>query len=96
MAVDLRAEIAAHPALDGLNRAPGVGGGLPLGGFAHDALAGFGNRHDGRRGARAVGVGDDDGFAVFDVRHAGVCGSKVNADHISHREFLCFPVLRIV
>jgi hypothetical protein len=46
-------ELAAHEALDGINRVARIGDGLALGGLADDAFAGLGEGDDGRRGAFA-------------------------------------------
>ena len=71
-AVDLHFIIAAHVALDGDDRAVGVGDGLALCHLPDDAGAVLLERHDGRRGARALGVGDDDSLAAFHDSHAAV------------------------
>ena len=90
LAVDGDAVVAAHLALDGAYRAVRVGDGLALGHLADHALAGLGKGHDGRRGARALGVGDDDGFAALHDGHAAVSGAQIYANDFSHFDFLPF------
>jgi hypothetical protein len=65
-------EFAADEALGGENGVLGVGHGLALGGLADDTLAGLGERHDGRRRARALGVRNDDRFPALHDCHAGI------------------------
>ena len=65
-------KFAAHETLDGINRVARIGDGLALGGVADQALAGFGERHDRRRGALALGIFQHERFAAFHDGHAGV------------------------
>ena len=62
----------------------GLDDGLALGDLADEALAVLCKGDDGRRGARALGVGDDDGLAALHDGDAGIGGTKVNADDLAH------------
>ena len=84
LAVDVHFIVRAHMALDGSDGTVGVGDGLALCHLAHQALACFGEAHDGRRGARALGVGDDDGLAALDDGNTAVCGAKVDTNNLAH------------
>ena len=72
LAVDIHLVVAAHLTLDGRNGAVGVGDGLTLGHLAHHTLAGLAESHNGRGGAVALRVGDDNGLAALHHGHAGV------------------------
>ena len=61
LAVDLGGPARAHVALDGPDRAVGVGDRLALGHLADEDLAVLGEGDDRGRGAGALGVGDDRG-----------------------------------
>ena len=52
--------------------------------MADETLAGLGEADDGRCGARAFGVGDDDGFAAFHNGNTAVGGAKVDANDLAH------------
>jgi len=73
-----------HEPLDRINRVAGVGDGLPFGGLAHQAVAGFGEGNHRRSRAFAFGVLEHDRLAAFNDRHAGVCGSQIYAKYFSH------------
>ncbi len=88
LAVDGDLMIGAHLALDGGDGAVGVGDGLTLGDLTDHALAGLGERDDGRRGAVALGVGDNDGFAAFHNGHTRIGSTKVNSDYFRHNDAL--------
>ena len=62
-------EFAAHEALDGIDGVAGVGDGLAFGGIADHALAGLGESDDGRGGAFAFGIFQDNRFAALHDRH---------------------------
>ena len=84
LAVHAHPVVAAHLPLDGCNGAVRVGDRLPLGDLTHHALAGLGEGHDGRGGAVALGVGDDDGLAALHHCYAGIGGTQINTDHFRH------------
>ena len=84
LAVDGDLFIGAHLALDGDDGAVGVDDGLALGDLADEALAVLCKGDDGRRGARALGVGDDNGLAALHDGDAGIGGTKVNTDDLAH------------
>jgi len=84
LVVDVDAEVGAHVALDGRDGAVAVRDGLALCHLADHALAGLGEGHDGRGGAVALCVRDDDGFAALHDGDAAVGGAKVNADNFTH------------
>ena len=86
--VDGHAVVGAHLTLDGGDGAVGVGDGLALGDLADHALAVLGKSHDGRGGAGAFGVGDDDGFAAFHDGYAGIGSTQVDTDDLGHNVFL--------
>ncbi len=50
--------------------------------LSHQAVARLGERHDGRRCARALRVCDDGRLATLHSRHSRVCGSQVNTDDL--------------
>ena len=51
---------------------------------ADEALAVLGKRHDRRRGAAALRVGDDGRFAALHDGDAGIGGAQVDADNLAH------------
>ena len=65
-------KLAAHETLHGINRVARVRDGLALRGVADHALAGFRERHDGRRRALALGIFEHERLAAVHDRHAGV------------------------
>ena len=77
-------ELASHEALDGVNGIAGVGDSLAFSGVADQAFPCFGEGHDGRRGTFAFGVFQNHRFAAFHDGHAGVSGSKINANYFCH------------
>ena len=80
-----------------LDRADGpvvVGHGLTLGDLADHALAGLGERDDGRRCPAALCVGDDGGLAALHHGHTGIGGAEINADHDCHADCLLISLLR--
>jgi hypothetical protein len=84
LAVDALLPVGADVALDGPDGALDVGHRLALGDLADQHLAVLGERDDGRRGARALGVGDDGGLAALQDGDAGVGGAEVDADCAGH------------
>ncbi len=93
LAVDGDLVVGAHLTLDGRDGAVGVGDGLTLGDLADHALAGLGEGHDGRRGARALGVGDDDGLAALHDGDAAVGGAQIYTDNLAHCFFLLYMTI---
>ena len=84
LAVDVDLVAAAHLALDGAYRPVRIGDGLALCNLADHALAGLAERNDARSGARALGVGDDDGLAALHDGHAAVGGAEIYAYYLAH------------
>ena len=84
LAVDVDRPAGAHVALDGPDRAVGVGDGLALGHLADEHLAGLGEGDDRRGGAATLGVGDDDRVAGLEERDDGVGGAEVDTDGLGH------------
>ena len=84
LVVDLRLPVGAHVALDRADGAVDVGDRLTLGDLADQDLARLGERHDGRGGARALGVRDDGGLATLEDRDDAVRRTEVDADSSSH------------
>ena len=84
LAVNGHAAVTAHLALDAGDGARRVGDGLALGGFAHQALARFGECHHRRRGALALGIGDHHRFTALDDRGAAVGSAQIDPDHFCH------------
>jgi hypothetical protein len=76
------ARLAPHEALDREERVGGVGDGLALGDLADQALAVLGERDDRRRGAAALGVGDDHRVAPLEDGDDRVGGAEVDADDL--------------
>ena len=88
LAVDVDRPVGAHVALHRPDRAVGVGDRLALGDLADEDLAGLRERDDRRRGAAALGVGDDGGLARLEDRDDGVGGAEVDTDGLGHRAIL--------
>ncbi len=87
-AIDVHLVIGAHLALDGGNGAVGVCDSLTLCHLAHQTVARFGEAHNGRRGARALGVCNDNRLAAFNHGNAAVCCAKVDTNDLSHNNSL--------
>ena len=79
--------------LDGSDGALVVGNGLTLCDLTDHSFTGLGERDDGRGGAVAFGVRDDDGFAAFHNCYTAVGSTKVNADNLTHNNFLLYECL---
>ena len=62
-----------------------IGHGLALGGLADQHLVILGKRDDGRCGAIALAVLDDARLAAFHDGDAGIGGSQIDADYLSHK-----------
>jgi len=86
-------ELAAHEPLDREHGVFRVGHGLAFRDLANKPLAVLAKAHDGRRGASAFLVDDDDRLAVFHDRDHGVRGAEVDSDHSSLTHLLCPPGL---
>ena len=84
LAVDRVLPVAAHVALDRPDRAVDVRHGLALGDLADEHLAVLGERHDGRRRPRALGVRDDGGLATFEYGDDRVGRPQVDTDRACH------------
>ena len=84
LAVDLHGPVGAHLPLHRTDGPVDVGHRLVLGGLADQHLTVARERDDGRRGARALGVGDDDRVATLQYRDDGVGGPEVDSDRTSH------------
>ena len=84
LAVDVDRPVGADVALHRPDRAVGVGDRLTLGHLTDEDLAGLGERDDRRRGARALGVGDDGGLSRLEGRDDRVGGAEVDADGLGH------------
>ena len=80
-------------ALDGRNSAVNVGHGLTLGHFADEDLAGLGEGHHRRRGARAFSVDDNGGLATFKSCDAGIRGSQIDTNCTCHN--VCSLITRL-
>ena len=87
LAVNVHLVVGAHVALDGRNGLIGVGDGLALCHLAYQPLIVFECYNRGG-GTCALAVGDDDGFAAFHNCYAGIGGTKVDADNLTHNLFL--------
>ena len=74
----------AHLALDGGNGVLRVGDGLTLGDLADQTLAGLGEADHRRRGAGALGVGDDDRLAALHHGDAAVGGAQIDTNNFAH------------
>ena len=72
-----------HETLDGEHGVLRVGDGLTLGGVTHQTLAVL-KRHDGRRSALALVVGNHHRFVTFKYGNTRVRGSQVNTNNLSH------------
>ena len=87
-AVDVDLVIAAHMTLDRNDRALRVGHGLTLCNLADQALAGLREGHDGRGCAVAFSVRDYNRLAAFHNGDAGIGGTKVDANNLTHNDCL--------
>jgi hypothetical protein len=85
LVVDL-SHLAADEALDREEGVLGVHDRLALSNLPHQALPGLGVRHHGRRGARALGVGDDGRLAALHGGDRGVGGAQVDPHHLLARD----------
>ena len=90
LAVDVDFIIGAHVALDGRDGAVGVRDGLTLCDLTDHTLTGLRERDDGRGGAVAFGIGDDDGFAAFHDCYTAVGCTKIDTNNLTHNQFLQF------
>ena len=77
-------------ALDGRDGAVMVGDSLTLCDLADHSFAGLGERDNGRCGAVAFGVCDNDGLAAFHHGDAAVGCTKVNTNNLTHNVFLLY------
>jgi hypothetical protein len=84
LTVDVGALVRAHGALDRADGAIWVRDGLPLGDLADEDLAALREGDDGRRGASALGVGDDGGLATLKHRHYRVSRAEVDSYCFRH------------
>ena len=75
---------APHEPFDREYRVRRVGDGLSFGDLADQALAGLGERHDGRRSAGPLLVCNDRRLAGFHDGDRGVGGAQINTDDLSH------------
>ena len=74
--------IGAHFSLNRSNRTVGVGDGLTLCHLPHHAFAGFGKSHHRRRGAGALGIGDDDGFTALNDCNTGIGCAQIDTNSL--------------
>ena len=87
LVVDFHLVIAAHFALDGADRAVGIDDSLTLCNLTDEPFPVLLKSHDGRRGARPLGIGNDDGLRALYDRHAGVGGAEIDTDNFRHNLF---------
>ena len=87
LAIDVHLVIGAHVTLDGRDGLFGIGDSLALGHLAYQTLIVFECYNRGGR-AGALAIGDDDSFAAFHNCYAGIGGTKVDADDLTHNLFL--------
>jgi hypothetical protein len=78
-------ELAADEALDREQGVLRIGHGLALGRLADQHFVILGKRDDGRRGAITLAVLDDARLAAFHDGDAGIRGSQIDADYLSHK-----------
>src|SRR4029079_18420351 len=62
-----------------------IGDSLALGRLAHQYFVVLGKGDDRRRGAITFAVLDDARLAAFHDRDAGIRGSQIDADYLSHK-----------
>ena len=89
---DFVLEAATDEALDREHGVLRIGHGLALGGLADQHLAVLGKRDDGRRGAITLAVLDDARLAAFHDGDAGIGGSQIDADYLSHTKAPLFDI----
>ena len=74
----------ANQPLDREDRALRIGHRLPLGGLAHETFAVVGERDNGRRRARALGILDHLGGRALHDSDARIGCAKVDANYFRH------------
>ena len=84
LSIDVDPVVAAHLALDGADGALTVGDGLTLGHLADQALSVLCKCDKRGRGARTLGIGDDDRLAALDDRDAGVGRAQIDSYDSGH------------
>src|SRR5690606_4044080 len=84
LVVDLDGAVVAHVGRDRGDPAGHYGDRLALGDLTDQHLSGLAERHDGRRGARPLGVRDDGGLAALENGDHGVRGRQVDTDRSCH------------
>ena len=89
LAVDVDRPVGAHLALDRPDGPVHVGHCLPLGDLADENLAVLREGDHGRRGPRALGVGDDRGLAALEDGDDGVGRPEVDAYRTCHEISPC-------
>ena len=90
LAVDVDFIIGAHVALDGRDGAVGVRDGLTLCNLTDHTLTGLRECDDGRGGAVAFGIGDDDRLAAFHDCYTAVGCTQIDTNNFTHNQFLQF------
>ena len=84
LAVDVDLIIGAHVALDRGDRAVCVRNGLTLCDLTDHTLTGLRECNNGRSGAIAFGIRDNDGLAAFHHGDTGIRRAKINTNNFSH------------
>ncbi len=84
LVIDGNRPVGAHVTLDRPDRPVHVRDGLALGDLADQDLSVLGERHDGRRRARSLGVRDNLRLATRQDGDDGVGGAQVNSDRACH------------
>ena len=84
-AVNIYLVIGAHVAFNGADGPVRVGDSLAFCHLAHHTLAVFGEGHNGRSGAGAFMVCNNNRLAAFHNGYAGVCRTKVDTNDFSHK-----------
>ena len=74
----------AHESLDRIDGVLGVGHGLTLRDLPDQTLSALCKRNDGRRGAPAFLIGDDDRLPTFHHRNDGIGGAQIDSDNLAH------------
>ncbi len=90
LVVDIYLVVGTHLTLDGGNGAVGVGDRLTLCDLTYHPFAGLCECYDGRGGACAFCVGDNNGFAAFHDGYAAIGCTEVDTYNLTHNNFLLF------
>ena len=79
-----RSVLAPDQPLDSKHRVLRVRDRLALGDLTHQPLSAFGHRHDRRRRAPSLRIGDHLGVTALHDRHTTVRRAQIDSDYLAH------------